>query len=142
LTRHADWSQEGIVEIENLLSRFDQVVGSSNTMPKSGMGPLQRTINQALVSVDRLINIELFGQTYSLKASGQVSQAEEVANYVAEHVEKVRAAAEVPSKVDTLILAVLNIANDYFEMKRSHQDLAKDIDRRCKALIEYIDTNP
>ena len=95
-----------------------------------------------MVSVDRLISIELFGQTHSLKASGQVSQAEEVANYVAEHVEKVRAAAEVPSKVDALILAALNIANDYFEMKRSHQDLAKDIDRRCKALIEYIDTNP
>jgi len=94
-----------------------------------------------LVSVDRLINIELFGQTYSFKTSGQASQAEEAAHYLADHVEKVRVVAEAPSKVDTLILAALNIANDYFEMKRGHQVLAKDIDQRCKALIEYIDTN-
>lgn len=93
------------------------------------------------VFVDRLITIELFGRAYTFRASGQVSQPQEVAKYVAGHVEKAQAAAEVPSKVDTLILAALNIANDYFEMRRSRQDLVKDIDQRCKTLIEYIDAN-
>ena len=91
--------------------------------------------------MDRLINIELFGQAFKFKASGLVSQPEEVANYVAGHVEKACEAAETPSKMDTLILAALNIANDYFEMKRVNHDLAKDIDQRSKVLIEYIDTN-
>jgi cell division protein ZapA (FtsZ GTPase activity inhibitor) len=91
--------------------------------------------------VDRLISIELFGQAYTFKASGGVSQAEEITNYVAEEVEKARAAGEAPSKLDTVILAALNIANDYFEVRRSRQDLVRDIDRRCKSLIEHIDTS-
>jgi hypothetical protein len=39
-------------------------------------------------------------------------------------------------------LAALNIANDYFEMKQGREELVKDIDRRCKVLIENIDANP
>jgi cell division protein ZapA len=91
--------------------------------------------------VDRLISIELFGQAYTFKASGEVSQVQEVANYVAGQVEKARAAADAPSKLDTLILAALNIANEYFEIRRSRQELVKDIDQRCKILIKHIDAN-
>jgi cell division protein ZapA len=91
--------------------------------------------------VDRLISIELFGQTYTFKASGEVSQVQEVANYVAGQVEKARAVADAPSKLDTLILAALNIANEYFEIRRTRQELIKDIDQRCKILIEHIDAN-
>ena len=91
--------------------------------------------------MDRLISIELFGQAYTFRASGQVSQPEEIANYVAGQVEKAQTAAETPSKLDTLILAVLNITNDYFEIRRSHQELIRDIDQRCKTLIEHIDAN-
>ena len=91
--------------------------------------------------MDRLISIELFGQAYTFRASGPVSQADEVTNYVAEEVKKARAAGEAPSKLDTVILAALNIANDYFEVRRSRQDLVRDIDQRCKSLIERIDTN-
>jgi len=91
--------------------------------------------------VDRLISIELFGQAYTFRASGQVSQPEEVANYVAGEVEKAVAAGETPSKLDTVILAALNMANDYFEMRRSRQNLVRDIDKRCKILIEHIDAS-
>ena len=91
--------------------------------------------------MDRLISIELFGQAYKFKASGGVSKAEEVTNYVAEEVEKAQAAGEAPSKLDTVILAALNIANDYFEVRRSRQDLVRDIDQRCKSLIKHIDAN-
>ena len=91
--------------------------------------------------MDRLISIELFGQAYTFRASGQVLQPEEVVDYVAGQVEKARAAAEAPSKMDTVILAALNIANDYMEMRGSRQDLVRDIDQRCRNLIEYIDAN-
>ena len=92
--------------------------------------------------MDRLITIELFGQTYTFRASGGVSQPEEIADYVAGEIEKARAAGETPSKLDTVILAALNMANDYFEMRRSRQELVRDIDKRCKILIEHINVNP
>jgi cell division protein ZapA len=92
--------------------------------------------------VDRVISIELFGRAYTFSADTEAFHAEKIAKYVVEQVEKVRASAEVPGKLDTLILAALNIANDYFEMKQRREELVKDIDRRCKALIENIDANP
>ena len=102
--------------------------------------PLE-TGNQIHTSVDQLINIELFGQSYTFRVSGQVSRAKEITNYVAGEVEKVQAAGEAPSKLDIVILAALNIANDYFELRNSRQDLVKDMDQRCKMLIEHIDAN-
>jgi len=91
--------------------------------------------------VEELIEIELFGQSYTFKASGQVSRPQEIADYVAGQVEKARDAAEAASKFDALILTVLSIANDYFEMRRSHQNLVRDIDDRCKVLIDHLKTN-
>ena len=91
--------------------------------------------------MERLVSIELCGQAYTFKASGEVSEAQEVADYLTEQVEKAQSAAESPSKLDTVILAALNIANDYFRMKRSRADLSRDIDRRCQDLIEHIDSN-
>ena len=91
--------------------------------------------------MEELVSIELFGQAYTFKASGEVSEAQEVADYLSEQVEKAQAAAESPSKLDALILAALNIANEYFRMKRGREDLSRDIDRRCQDLIENIDSN-
>ena len=110
-------------------------------LQKIGGTTPQETGNQIRTSVDRLISIQLFGQAYTFRASGQVSQAEEVINYVAGEVEKARATGDVPSKLDTIILAALNIANDYLELRRGRQDLVRDIDQRCKILIEHIDAN-
>ena len=91
--------------------------------------------------MEKLVSIELFGQAYTFKASGEVSEAQEVADYLTEQVEKAQAEAESPSKLDTVILAALNIANDYFRMKRGRADLSRHIDRRCQDLIEHIDAN-
>jgi cell division protein ZapA (FtsZ GTPase activity inhibitor) len=91
--------------------------------------------------VDQLISIELFGQSYKLKASGEVSEPEELAEYVTEQVEKARGASGDASKFDALILTVLSIANDYFEMRRSRQSLLSDIEDRCRVLIDHVDAH-
>ena len=91
--------------------------------------------------MEELVSIELFGQAYTFKASGEVSKAQEVADYLSEQVEKAQTTAESPTKLDALILAALNIANEYFRIKRSREDLSKDIDQRCQDLIEHIDSS-
>jgi cell division protein ZapA (FtsZ GTPase activity inhibitor) len=66
---------------------------------------------------------------------------EEVANCVVEQVEKARTSVQVPGKLDAVVLAALNIASDYLEIKHRREKLLKDIDRRCRVVIEYIDAN-
>lgn len=89
--------------------------------------------------MDRTVSIELFGKAYTFRADAQVLEVEDVAEYVVEQVDKAQASAEVPGKLDTVILAALNIANDYFEMKKRCEEVLRQIDHRCTVLIENID---
>ena len=91
--------------------------------------------------VDRVVRIELFGQAYEFRAEAQGIHAEKIADYVVQEVEKAQSSANLPGKVETLILAALNIANNYFEMKERSDNLSRDIDQRCRTLIENIDTD-
>lgn len=91
--------------------------------------------------MDQTISIRLFNRTYRFRADTEASDANRIAGYVVKEIEKAQASAEVPSRLDSVILAALNIANEYFELKRGHDDMVKDIDRRCGLLIDYIDDN-
>ena len=91
--------------------------------------------------MERIISIRLFGRAYTFRANVEVTDAEKVAKCVVEQVERAKVSADGPSKLDTVILAALNIANDYLEMKHTHEEILKDIDRRCKVLIEHIDAS-
>ena len=92
-------------------------------------------------SADQTISIRLFNQTYRFKADTEAAEANRIAGYVVEEIEKAQASAEVPSRLDSVILAALNIANDYFELKRGHRAVVQDVSRRCGLLIDYIDDN-
>jgi len=91
--------------------------------------------------VDRIISIELFGQAYRFRTDASLLHAENIVDYVAQEVEKAGAGGDIPGKLDTVILAALNIANEYFEMKRCWDELVLDIDKRCSVLIDTIDAN-
>ena len=43
------------------------------------------------------------------------------------------------TKLTTLILAALNIANENFELNKKHSDLLKDISKRSTNLIRALD---
>lgn len=91
--------------------------------------------------MDRVISITLFDQAYSFKTDAEVTHVEEITSHVVSEVEKARASAEIPGKLDTVILAALNIASDYFEAKRGCEELVTKIERSCEALINYIEHN-
>ena len=91
--------------------------------------------------MDRIISIKLFDQAYSFKTDADISQVEKITDHVVSEVERAQASAEVPSKLDTMILAALNIANDYFEAKSGYEEVLTKIENRCEALIHYIEEN-
>ena len=91
--------------------------------------------------MDRIISIKLFDRAFSFKTDAEVSHVEQITSHVAKEVAKAQASGEVPGKLDTVILAALNIANDYFEAKRGCEELLTKIEHRCEALINYIEEN-
>lgn len=91
--------------------------------------------------MDRTISIRLFNQTYRFKADTETAEADRIAGYVVAEIEKAQASAKVPSRLDSVILAALNIANDYFELKRDRDAMVRNVTKRCGLLIDYIDDN-
>jgi len=93
--------------------------------------------------LEQLVTIELFGQPYTFKTESDVADAQEVADYLVKEVTKIETQHSSKSsvtKLATLILAALNIANENIELRKNHSDLVKDISKRSTNLMHALDT--
>lgn len=93
--------------------------------------------------MEQLVTIELFGQPYTFKTESDVSKAKEVADYLVEEVTRIETQhSKISSnvtKLNTLILAALNISNENIELKKNHSDLLQEISTRTTNLIRALD---
>jgi cell division protein ZapA (FtsZ GTPase activity inhibitor) len=93
--------------------------------------------------LEQLVTIELFGQPYTFKTESDVSKAKEVADYLVEEVARIETQhSKISSnvtKLNTLILAALNISYENIELKKDHSDLLQEISTRTTNLIRALD---
>ena len=92
---------------------------------------------------DKLIQVEIYGQRYSLRASDDSDEAHVEA--VAAHVDrKMREIAQTTPTVDSFkvaVLAAVNIADEYMqlrEQRRHIEDVIADKTRRISELLEGV----
>ncbi len=93
--------------------------------------------------MEQLVTIELFGQPYTFKAESDVADAKEVADYLVKEVTKIETQRSSKSpgvtKLATMILAALNIANENIGLKNEHSVLLRDISKRSANLVNTLD---
>lgn len=91
------------------------------------------------------MTIELFGHPFTFKAEKDVSKAKEVADFLVQEVNKVENQLSDKStainKQAILILAALNIANEYFRCKEGHTDLLEIVSDRTSSLLNELNSN-
>ena len=83
--------------------------------------------------------VEIFGQTYSVRAEGDSSYIHDLARFVDS---RMREVAEQTATVDTTkiaILAALNISDDLHRVERSRMDNPTDALARAERLIRKLD---
>jgi len=83
--------------------------------------------------------VEIFGQTYSVRAEGDSSYIHDLARFVDSRMKEV---AEQTATVDTTkiaILAALNISDDLHRFERSRMDNPTDALARAERLIRKLD---
>jgi cell division protein ZapA (FtsZ GTPase activity inhibitor) len=94
--------------------------------------------------LDQLVTIELFGHPFTFKAEKDIKKAQEVADYLVQEVSKVESQlsdkSSTISKQAILILAALNIANEYFKCKQRHTDLLEFVSDRASKLLDELNT--
>jgi cell division protein ZapA len=88
---------------------------------------------------ERLVEIKVFGQTYTVKTEAEEDYIQEVAKYVNEKMDEVLKKTKSVSTLNVAILTALNIADDLLKEKKERIALLQEIEARSKDLVEKID---
>jgi cell division protein ZapA (FtsZ GTPase activity inhibitor) len=93
--------------------------------------------------MEKIVPIELFGQTFNFQADSDPERAREVADWIMAEVAKVetqhQAKSQQISQLAIMISAALNIAYDSIEMKRNENRVLKEISGRSNRLSLKLD---
>jgi cell division protein ZapA len=88
---------------------------------------------------ERLVEIKVFGQTYTVKTEAEEDYIQEVAKYVNEKIDEVLKKTKSVSTLNVAILTALNIADDLLKEKEKRIALLQEIEARSKDMVEKID---
>src|SRR4030066_2567101 len=90
---------------------------------------------------ERLVEIKVFGQTYTVKTEGEEDYIQEVAKYVNEKMDEVIKNTKSVSTLNVAILTALNIADDLVKEREKRLALLQEVERKSKDLVKKINMN-
>jgi cell division protein ZapA len=88
---------------------------------------------------ERVVEIKVFGQTFSVKTEAEEAHIQAVAQYVNEKMEEVLKKTRSVSTLNVAILTALNIADDLLKEREQRKALLKEVEIKSKDLVEKID---
>lgn len=89
---------------------------------------------------ERVIEIRVFGQTFSVKTDAEEEYIQTVAQYVNEKMEEVLRKTRSVSTLNVAILTALNIADDLLKEKEQRKAFLREVEVKSKDLVEKINT--
>ena len=87
---------------------------------------------------ERVVEIKVFGQTFSVKTDSDEDHLQAVAQYVNEKMEEVLKKTRSVSSLNVAILTALNIADDLLKEKEQRKALLREVEDKSKDLVEKI----
>jgi cell division protein ZapA len=91
------------------------------------------------MGIERLVEIKILGQTYTVKTDAEEDYIQEVARYVNEKMDEVLKKTRSVSTLNVAILTALNIADDLLKEKEKRIGLLQEVEIKSKDLAEKID---
>ena len=90
---------------------------------------------------ERLVEIKVFGQIYTVKTDEGEDHIQKVAQYVNEKMAEVTKNTKSVSSLNVAILTALNLADDLVREKGKRLALLEEVERKSKDLTEKINLN-
>ena len=87
---------------------------------------------------ERVVEIKVFGQTFSVKTDAEEDHLQAVAQYVNGKMEEVLKKTRSVSTLNVAILTALNIADDLLKEKEQRKALVKEVEVKSKDLVDKI----
>lgn len=93
--------------------------------------------------MEHLLTIEVLGQSYKFKTGVDHATARKVADLVVQEIGKVHTRfSDIKAALNNrviLILAALNIAEEYIEIKKDYSELVQNITKRSNELVHLME---
>ena len=90
---------------------------------------------------ERLVEIKVFGQVYTVKTDADEDHLQRVAQYVNEKIDEVVKNTKSVSSLNVAILTALNIADDLIKERIKRLALLQEVEQKSKDLVEKINVN-
>ena len=84
------------------------------------------------------IKISIIGKEYSIKSDLEKGYLDQIGEYLNQKVEEVLRTTKTVATHNVLILAAMDIANDYFKVKGLKEELTTMVEDRSGSLIKRI----
>jgi len=86
------------------------------------------------------VKVKILDYEYLIKSDADLDQVYRIAEYVNGKIKEINDNDEGLSEKKRVILAALNIAGEYFQLRKNHDVQSANIRQRSKALIYNIDS--
>lgn len=91
----------------------------------------------------RTVKIQIGGIDYSLKSGEEPDYVKKIAQYVDEKIQRLSSYTNVKSQTKIAVLVALNIADEFFQLKKQHESVIKQlqsVELRSKELCNTVDS--
>jgi cell division protein ZapA len=90
--------------------------------------------------MDTKIQVEIYGQSYFIKAGADPEYIKNVARYVDLKMREIASGSPTVDSLKIAVLAALNITDEFFQLKKHNQDVDREIERRTEKINEILDS--
>ena len=87
----------------------------------------------------KTIDVEVFGQRFSLQGDADESYIHELAQYVDEQMRALTQNMKTGTPTKLAILAAINIADQLFQQQRQQRAGEVEVERLTQSMVEHID---
>ena len=87
---------------------------------------------------NRMVQVEIFGQSYNLKGDADPAYINELSDYVDQKMREVSSAAPTVESLKIAILAALNIADETRRQTNERDIREKEVNEKLESLLEGL----
>lgn len=86
------------------------------------------------------IKVNILGKEYSIKSDVEERYVSQIGDYLNQKVGEVLKTTKTVATLNILVLAAMDIANDYYQARNLNEELTDMVESKSANLINYIDS--
>lgn len=90
--------------------------------------------------MDTKIQVEIYGQTYQIKAGADPEYIKSIARYVDLKMREISSATPTVDSLKIAVLAALNITDEFYQLKMKQQDADRELEKRTERINQILNS--